>query len=363
MENKIIPKKIESLTSIRFFLALIVLFSHIDEFFPQYNILPSLIGRYAVTSFFILSGMILTHVYFKINFLVKRNVIKFYQKRFSRIYPLYVLPLIMLIPLKLLMQYISLDSVSNTESLYIKEFTWVNFMIQLFSIQSFTIGFSQSSFSWNNPGWSVSNEMFFYLTFPLFIILFNKFTKKQLVYALIIVFVFSSINSFIISQYLHITKAPAIIQILYMNPLIRLSEFILGIICYNIYLKINFKNILTYFFIVGVIINILIIGFAFQYMSLAIIYNILIILSYCLIVNPQFMRSKFFVLLGNSSYSLYLLHGPLLLYIFLICKLHHVYITPVSLVIILIFIVLISILTYLFYEKPINLFLRKKWKL
>lgn len=103
------------------------------------------ISNSAVSFFFFLSGFILTHVYSRRTIARRAD---FYVARAARILPLYVLALLAAAIFRLRQG----------------TFDWDAFVLNTLLLQAWVPGYSQTI---NAPGWSLSVEMFFYLSFPL----------------------------------------------------------------------------------------------------------------------------------------------------------------------------------------------------
>jgi hypothetical protein len=118
-------------------------------------------GQYGVTFFFVLSGFILTYRYgdwFEGGVTESRYWL-FQRFRFARIYPVYVLGLLLDTPWHLAerSQAGQLGAVGPTY--------WASWLINLFGLQAWVPSVPFSMF-WNTPAWSVAAEFFFYATFP-----------------------------------------------------------------------------------------------------------------------------------------------------------------------------------------------------
>lgn len=154
------------LTSLRFFLALWVVIFHqtVDQtlspsFLPQlpsaiYSILRT--GYAAVGVFFMLSGFVLSLNYPLGERWSGKSFLSFAVARLSRIYPVYLLGLILVSPVVLGPQLFPLSLPGLTRKL-------LSGLLNLFLLQAWR---PQSALSWNGPGWSLSNELFFYACFP-----------------------------------------------------------------------------------------------------------------------------------------------------------------------------------------------------
>lgn len=160
---------IEALTALRFFAALLVVFFHHGQ--AQFAGTPGWCqnivrgGYVGVPFFFILSGFILTYSYGRhAPALAARN---FWVARLARIYPVYAVSLLVSAPLFLG----GLAETVPSESLATR--FWVQATASFGLVQAWS---PSHAFVWNGPGWSLSVEAFFYLTFPL---LLNRLTGKM----------------------------------------------------------------------------------------------------------------------------------------------------------------------------------------
>lgn len=137
---------LKPLTSLRFFAAAAIVIFHFEAVF-RYNI-PGVNVAPAVTLFFVLSGFILTYVYS--DFEDSGAVRRFYLARFARIWPLHALTALLalvLVPV---------------------HFEWDWLIANLLLVQAW-VGHLHLAMSFNGVAWTISNEAFFYLLFPLVI--------------------------------------------------------------------------------------------------------------------------------------------------------------------------------------------------
>lgn len=116
------------------------------------------------------------------------------------------------------------------------------FFTNLIMVQSwFTI--DQFFFSFNSPAWSISNEFFFYLILPL-ILLGNKLTLKLSILPLTVSFsavvlmcAFSnSLNLPMVNS-----EALSLQALIGVNPLVRVFDFCLGVVCAQIFSRCKFE--------------------------------------------------------------------------------------------------------------------------
>ena len=153
-----------ALTGLRFFLALWVIIDHLvgpgHAFEPYAQMLPHPLymivrgGYLAVTTFFVLSGFVLARTYGDTRW-TPRSVWKYGVGRVARVYPVYLLSL--LIVAKFILE-------ANTAP---QSKGWLVAM-HLALVQGWFVG--HYTVGWNVAAWTLSVEMFFYLMFPLLIV-------------------------------------------------------------------------------------------------------------------------------------------------------------------------------------------------
>ncbi len=153
--------ELPGLTGIRFYAAVFVYLSHVVELIPGMATLGGSFllfnaGVVSVSFFFTLSGFILTYNYsesFKEN--ISLNTYKqFIWNRLAKIYPVHLLGLLIVLPLAVLSPNLPLD--------------WRAVPLHTFLIQSWWPS-SDPTFTkyLNVPSWSLSCELLFYLLAPL----------------------------------------------------------------------------------------------------------------------------------------------------------------------------------------------------
>jgi len=153
-----------ALTSLRFVAAFAVLVLHYRDLLgplPDWVLRGIIGGQYGVTFFFILSGFILTfryHAWFA-DGVGEGRFWRFQRYRFARIYPVYLVGLLLDTPWHLLerAQAGQLAEVGTT--------WWASWLLNLVGLQAWVPAVPFAMF-WNTPAWSVAAEFFFYATFP-----------------------------------------------------------------------------------------------------------------------------------------------------------------------------------------------------
>lgn len=338
---------IKPLTSLRFFFAFFVFLSHLQGIKsgnPIFNWFVRNIffeGYIGVSFFFILSGFVISY---SNDLKISKNKfhnIRFYKARFFRLYPLYLLTML-----------ICAVSIANI--------SWPTWLINIFAIQSFlpTI----NSHVINAPSWSISNEFFFYFSFPF---IFPFIYKYKITSVLLLI----SLSIILFSLSL---KVPDIYIkfIYYINPFSRLFDFSLGILLYHFFKYINsgnHKRLTTstweYLAILLLIVFFLPHNAIPRMYRFSVYYWIpmsAIILIFALEKGrvSKLLQNKILVYLGEISFSFYMIH------LFVITKM-----LPflddsnpiVTIFVILLATLFFSILLFEYFEKPVNKFLKRKF--
>ena len=328
---------------------------------PFYEIIKPfyLFGSVAVQFFFILSGFIFFFMYKDLIFSKSISFKNFIILRLSRLYPLHLLTLFIMLFLQLLYNYLN-DSYFIYEGNNFK-----NFILNFLLIHQW--GFT-TQWSFNNPSWSISVEFLLYIIFFLVSIIGIKNLSHSLL-SLTIVLIF-----FVIIQ-------PEVTDLM-----IGFVCFYIGGVTYFIYIYLKkiinmnkTKKFLSVLFLV--IINIIVFGrflnsyfitlqsnleFLIGERLLLLLYFIkfpLIILTLALMQNFFQNLGKSLRLLGDISYTIYLVHVPIeTIYSLIDTQItqinydnNYFFITYFTTVF------LISFLIFRYFEIPLKNYLRKKF--
>jgi peptidoglycan/LPS O-acetylase OafA/YrhL len=152
-------RDLPALTGLRFFLALWVILHHLtgpDQALATMisGVLPAPLftlirgGYQAVTTFFVLSGFVLTRSYWTAAW-ERAPLAKYYKGRIARVYPVYLLSMLVVAP------FIVADTTPGKWGYLAAHATLTQAWLGAIPVQ------------WNTPAWSLSCEMFFYAVFPL----------------------------------------------------------------------------------------------------------------------------------------------------------------------------------------------------
>ncbi len=169
---------------LRFFLAFLVLLSHIEVKF--YTLNPGVI---AVVIFYILAGYVVSHIYIDIFAHKKNKLFAFYKDRFLRIYPLYIY-VVVITTLFLLLT--SFSNPSFTTISVINNLTIIPLNYFMY-IDSTILG--EPSWWLVPPAWSLATELQAYILLP-FALMFKRLKIALAIISFIIYIVanFSIIN-------------------------------------------------------------------------------------------------------------------------------------------------------------------------
>jgi peptidoglycan/LPS O-acetylase OafA/YrhL len=153
---------VPALTGIRALAALLVLGMHTEQNVPAGldSLLPFFARGYlGVDFFFVLSGFIITHVYFASLASPSRSAVQiFLWHRLIRLYPVHITVLAGLLAI------VSLAHGAGFTFNNPQEWQWNELLWQLTLLHAWGV---TASPGWNAPSWSISAEWFAYLLFPL----------------------------------------------------------------------------------------------------------------------------------------------------------------------------------------------------
>ena len=324
---------------LRFIAAFLVVLKHYSPF--RNTLIDN--GGEAVSFFFLLSGFILVVAYEKQINTNQLSAISFYVKRIARVYPLYILALV----LTLAHHFLIKSSFTHIP---------VKLPFELMMIQSWFYPGSM-----NYPAWSISCELFFYLLFPFYIVKLKNTPLSILAFKALIVLIMAVSASYLIYNtpisFLRIDLKQGY---LYEHPLFRLPVFFFGNLLGFMYIKNVFvsNKIRLFSFGVGCLclylwtLNPVQLGLSLKQLGLLFIYAVLII---TLLQNQAFsikyLSNKWFILLGDISYGVYLLQFPVSSFVFAFTNDFN---PIIQFALYLVVLLALSYCVYQYFEKPLR---------
>jgi len=179
------------------------------------HLLQSIIrgGYLAVQSFFLLSGFVLAQSYASARW-NRTTLTRFGMARVARIYPAYFFSLVLIIPF-MVETFLKRHLGAPQQLALIGNYTLV--------LQGWT---GAMGVGWNTPAWSLSCEFFFYLCFPLLLLWFRDGKMRKTLPALAL--------SFVTPIILAHAGVPAA-----WKPIHHLSDFVAGIAASNIFVAVS----------------------------------------------------------------------------------------------------------------------------
>lgn len=339
---------IAPLTSLRLIFALMVLVSHLgilNEVAFSGHILKE--GYVGVSFFFILSGFIIAHNYTTKLAEGHCSRKKFWVARIARIYPLHLLTLVAAI-------FIG-DTFRATTPL-----SWAHLFTSV-TLTNAYIPRPDFFFALNSPAWSLCCEQLFYLLFPIALPLARSPQKLALITITAVVIVITG-STFTPEQYIK--------GVWYANPIMRLPDFVVGVLVWHAYQRIKEADIS---YITASIIELsAVLLFAIFYIYAEEIPKVYrytfyywipiaaIILSFALQkgVLSKILTAKLLVVGGKISYGIYITQLLVLSCIGSRSNIHPIVAASIA----LLAIITISGLSYCYFEKPMNKLIKRFFK-
>ncbi|WP_166424158.1 acyltransferase [Paraglaciecola sp. 20A4] len=347
--------RIDELTFFRFIAASIVVVFHFGSDATGFaGALAA--GPQMVTFFFVLSGFVMGISYFNRDIINK----SYWWARIARIMPVYLLAIVLMV----LSSYLQGKQVNN-----------LSLFLNLSLLQAW---FPPHPLSINGPGWSLSVEAFFYLTFPflLYGIKSRSMSVRHMMIASLFVWgVTQAITTGALSAGFYGGFPSFSHDLIYYFPLTHFCSFILGVYgaMWVLEKKCSITNNTASFFIVGMITATLVmllnneskisnffeLEFAFSSSFFAPIFLVFIVaVSICRSKLIRMFSARPLLLLGEASFSLYILQIPI----------HQIYekyivgdlgLSPlVHFTLFFIILTIASILSFILFEKPAMNFIR-----
>jgi len=348
--------KIHALTSLRFFAALYVVIFHalvipsfltgISQDGPLGRFLG--LGYVSVSFFFLLSGYILGVVYLRHESQVSLKT--FYWARFARVYPLFFLTLVLDTPNLFL---IKLAVYGLTGGLLR---TAIRFAANVVMLQAWIPAWRGI----DNPNWSLSVETIFYLVFPFLGVALWKLRGLRLWILGVAIFVCGQVLVFLVAPRINFESAMFL-------PLLHLSTFAIGILLarwqtLRMHQRVEGRGskrlIRSLFLALAVVSFAAVVYFSTTAMKTNLFDGLLAPIFVIVIwsfsdsdwLPARLLSVRWLVVLGESSFALYLIHFPVL-HLFQHLGWHHIVaLFPVYLGVN----IGLSVLSFYYFEAPMR---------
>lgn len=308
-----VTKQIRALTSLRFIAATMIVLHHSrGQFGIPLDWAAGFLLVHGVTFFFVLSGFILVYVY---PVLPTRNASwRFIIIRVGRIWPAHFaafLFLLLLFP-DLWKATGSWQALTNILMLH----AWI-------PLPSYFLGF-------NSPSWSISTEFFFYLCFPFLIFHFKRRWLIMLAFSLSLLVILIIVTKTMgLPYYQPGVDTLSIDALLFIHPFAHLFEFLTGMGTAHVFQRIP-KNAVTLNKAMGTAIELTAIGLvgtgmyylrnnivSMMIACVALLFGfglLIVVMALEKGYISQLLSYRIPVILGEISYSVYLVHQILIRY-------------------------------------------------
>ncbi len=343
--------RLEQLTFTRFLAAIIIVVFHFGLTIPPFNH-PSvsfLFSNVGVSYFFVLSGFVMIIAYSKLGRTIKP--ITYYKNRFARVYPVYLIALL----LSIFMMWLCNIPIP-------KDALAFNFVM----LQSWIPPYPMLI---NRTGWTLSVEVLFYLSFPF---LFNSIYSRYKVSIIAVWIVTFWLLSQMLSSYLqsiqwNLKHLPINHNLLYYFPLMHLNQFLIGNLFGLLLLqtKDRFSRNLDWLVIILLAITAALLKYQIPNANyhngfLALLFGgIILVIGLNNGMITSICNHKVFVFLGEVSFGIYILQIPIHEALYKITKPFY-YTQPNNFFYLyLVVLILFASLSFQFIETPLRKFIRK----
>lgn len=310
-------------------------------------------GFIGVDIFYVISGYLFTSIIISNTKNKKFNLIDFYLRRVRRI-----LPLLYIIIFAVLILGLFIFNSLHYDRLIESSFSAITFVSNNFFTSEVGYFDNNKIFKPLLHTWSLSVEIQFYLIWPLIVFYSYKIFKEKFLIPIFFIFCFSFFLSIILT--------PRFEGYFY-NSYLRLFEFCMGSFC--LYYKNNFfKKKADLIFLVGISLIIYSIFFitsddifpGYNALIPCIGAFLIIISSGNLKLFKKFFINNFFTYIGKISYSIYLIHWPVLVYFnYIFFEKNNIIFKIILIIVTLLF----SSLTYKYIEQPFRSKKNKRFKI
>ncbi|MDK3017287.1 acyltransferase family protein [Pseudodonghicola flavimaris] len=300
--------RVEQLTGLRFFAALLVFAVHFRwDTSPEALRTLAQQGYVGVSFFFMLSGFVLTHSYGRRIRAGQVSFPSYVLLRIARLTPLHVLTGL---------PFVYFAIVQN-EAIYSEAFGVMKTLLNLSFLQSW-VPVSDYYFSLNAPSWSLSDEMAFYVAFFFLVTLAPRRLLRLTLGLGGVVLISALLVQVFLGETRFFGKYPLSHWLFYVFPGFRILEFMIGMLLHDLWQR--GKRLpaglipLSYLLLFAAMWIAPAVADPFRY---SLFYLPVIMLFFYAHLSERsawtgFYASSLLVLLGNASFAFYLIHQPML---------------------------------------------------
>lgn len=263
----------------------------------------------ALTVFFLLSGFVLTWVY---STSTPLNLRSFAAARISRVVPIYALAVLVAVPVGIVIRQRGLVEDGYLSLLFVATATqaWI----------------PSAALEWNAPLWSVSAEVAFYFAFPLLLPLVMRLSTTRLVVLGVVVWL-ASIGCGVAYIALDPDGVGVVkpetrgwwLHVLRFNPIVRFPDMFTGMVAARLF--IDGKRLPSFWgaiaaLVIGVVITSGAVPIPLLHGSLFAPLGAVLIVALATSTGPvaRLLSTSIMQKLGDTSYALYALHVPVLMW-------------------------------------------------
>lgn len=312
------------------------------------------LGYLGVSFFFVLSGFILVYVYSGRE--IKKS--RFWQARFARVYPAYAFSLLFTVQAVV-------ASWPHMKQLHAIPLTLLAYPLLL------EAWFPKIFFFWNVVGWSLSVELVFYLVFPYAVRILEKLTNTGVRVWMATAWISSILitGAYVLSRPDGVAHTSSLdflfwLSVVKFNPLVRLPEFLLGMGIGTLFVRMPSRPRSWPIALAAALLGIAIVVRAavpYPIMHSGLLAPVFALFIFGFATQPawtRFLSAKPLLLMGEASYSLYLLHAAVIVnlaWVFHLADSPHIHSILVAF---LVGINLFAIVVFRYIESPLRRLLR-----
>jgi peptidoglycan/LPS O-acetylase OafA/YrhL len=323
---------ITNLTALRGIAALITVIYHVDVWIGNGGgmLIPRTVSRMPdrlylmVDFFFVLSGFIMYHVYGRsfAQGVQKTEFWTFLKARFARVYPLHVLSLCLMAGLLYMAHRLGVPYLTALEA---ENSAW-SFVTNLLLVHSMNV---HNWFSWVHASWSISTEWWMYMVFPFLVAPFERmngtmrwgvFAGCYALYVAIMYYFVTIVNLNAAVPIPSATVSDMTINVSFQYGFLRcFAGFLIGMVIYRAYRDGLGKSQLANGWVMAaltVLLFLLMHLLAPDALTVATFPLLILGAAYGSTSINRFLQSKPLQRLGDWSFSIYLMHQPLLVLFF-----------------------------------------------